>query len=170
MAGTDNPGRTGLLDKGLNPAGPRSSLQSLPMDQYQSGRQWWELYDLPGRSASHDLPAGTLLDLRNFLRRQLSADIADSLFDRAARDFESLGLGWVVPAAALDRTPISSLDIQTATELVSSSLRILGLCIGTRTSITRVMPGRGSSENTSTLLRRGTTATQEDSVNLCERC
>ena len=114
-----------LLDKGLNPAGPRSSLQSLPMDQ--SGRQWWELYDLPGRSAAQDIPAGTLLELRDFLRRQLSTDIADSLFDRAARDFESLGLGWVVPATAPDCTLISSLDIQTASELVSSSLRILGL-------------------------------------------
>ena len=114
-----------LLNKGLNPAGPRSSLQSFPIDQ--SGRQWWEFYDLPGRNAAQDLPAGTLLGHRDLLRRQLSTDIADSLFDRAARDFESLGLGWVVPAVAPDCALISSLSVQTATELVASSLRILGL-------------------------------------------
>ena len=114
-----------LLDKGLNPAGPRPSLQSFPIDQ--SIMQWWEFYDLPGRSVTQGLPAGILSEHRTLLRRQLSMDIADSLFDRAARDFESLGLGWVVPAVAPDCTLTSHLDIQTATELVASSFRILGL-------------------------------------------
>ena len=114
-----------LLSKGLNPAGPRSTLQSFRDDQ--SRRQWWELYDWPGRSVGQDLPPGILSDERTFRRRQLSVDIADSLFDRAARDFESLGLGWVVPAVAPDCTLMSPLDKETATELVASSLRILGL-------------------------------------------
>ena len=114
-----------LLDKGLNPAGPRSKLQSFSMNQ--SIRHWWEVYDLPGRRVAQDLLPGTLSEQRDNLRRQLSMDIADSLFDRAARDFESLGLGWVVPAVALDHSSLSSLDNQTATELVANSLRILGL-------------------------------------------
>ena len=114
-----------LLNKGLNPAGPRSTLQSFRNDQ--SSRQWWELYDWPGRSVGQDLLPGTISEQRAFRRSRLGMDIADSLFDRAARDFESLGLGWIVPAVPPDCTLISSLDNQTATELVASSLRILGL-------------------------------------------
>ena len=114
-----------LLEQGLNPAGPRAKLQSFL--EGQSRRQWWELYDFPGSSAAQDIPPGTVPEHREPLRTQLRMDIADSLFDRAARDFESLGLGWVVPAAAADLTLLSPLDKQAATELVASSLRILGL-------------------------------------------
>ena len=63
----------------------------------------------------------------NLRRRRLALDIADSLFDRAARDFESLNLGWIVPERQPDFHRLGLIDEGTAAQVVASSLRILGL-------------------------------------------
>ena len=114
-----------LLEQGLNPAGPRAKLQNFP--EGSSIRPWWDIYRFPGRDVSHHIPPGTVSEQMERLRTQLRMDIADSLFDRAARDFESLGLGWVVPVTAPGLEQLSPLDKKAATQLVASSLRILGL-------------------------------------------
>jgi DEAD/DEAH box helicase domain-containing protein len=114
-----------LLRNGLNPAGPRPSLLNFPIDS--STEEWWHLYDWPGRPTSNTLPASVISEQRAHRRNVLALDIADSLFDRAARDFESLGLGWIIPAKMLDYDSFLYMNQKSAAELVASALRILGL-------------------------------------------
>lgn len=113
-----------LLASGLNPAGPRPSMSGFSVGSIR--QEWWNLYDWPDRPASPEVPPSTLSEQRDLRRRVLALDIAGSLFDRAARDFESLARGWVVPAKRLDYR-LLGLHERAAAELVASALRVLGL-------------------------------------------
>ena len=114
-----------LLDTGLNPAGPRSSMLDFPVEGTRM--EWWHLYDWPSRPANPAVNPVVFTEQRGLRRVRLSFDIANSLFDRAARDFESLGLGWVVPEIRPDLGVLGSLGNDAAEQLVASALRILGL-------------------------------------------
>ena len=114
-----------LLNLGLNPAGPRSSML-----HFRSGSaepEWWRLYSWPGEPVDPGIAPTVVSEGREQRRNRLAADIADSLFDRAARDFESLGLGYVVPDRQPNLSLLSPLEEGVAAQLVASSLRILGL-------------------------------------------
>ena len=113
-----------LLDKGLNPAGPRASVQTVATGE--STEEWWALYEWPDDHTGPAIPLAVASEEKALRRTQLGYDIADSLFDRAARDIESLGLGWVVPETLPDYASLG-LGEQPAKELIASSLRILGL-------------------------------------------
>lgn len=114
-----------LLNTGLDPAGPRSSMREFTINS--SILEWWQLYDWPGRPICAEIPPNELSEKRTLRRRLLASDIADSLFDRAARDFESLGLGSVEPSKQPDYAVFGPLDEKTAAQLVASTIRILGL-------------------------------------------
>ena len=114
-----------LLSVGLNPAGPRSSM--LTFRSASSRPDWWRLYNWSDDSADEEIDPTVIAEERGERRRRLRQDIADSLFDRAARDFESLGLGWVVPEKQPSLELLVDLDESIGAQLVASSLRILGL-------------------------------------------
>ncbi|MFA5077871.1 MAG: helicase-related protein [Dehalococcoidia bacterium] len=113
-----------LLSYGLSPAGPRSSMRNFSAGSVKM--DWWQAYDWPNRPTHAQVPANILQQERNYRRQMLTTDITNSLFDRAARDFESLGLGSVGTNTNLDYRHLS-LNEATATQLVASSIRILGL-------------------------------------------
>ena len=114
-----------LLSIGLNPAGPRSSMLHFRSGSTRS--EWWRLYSWSVEPGGEDIDPTVLAEQREDRRHRLRRDIADSLFDRAARDFESLGLGWVVPEKQPSLNLLGALEENTAAQLVASSLRILGL-------------------------------------------
>ena len=114
-----------LLSMGLNPAGPRPSM--LRFRSGSSEREWWRLYSWPGEPIDTEIAPTVVSEGREQRRGRLAADIADSLFDRAARDFESLGLGYVVPHRQPNLYLLRPLEESVAAQLVASSLRILGL-------------------------------------------
>ena len=114
-----------LLSIGLHPAGPRPSM--LKFTAGESQLDWWWLYDWPNQPKGDEIPANVLSEEGQYRRRQLSLDIAASLFDSAARDFESLGFGWVVPEKRPAIARLDGLNENVTAQLVASALRILGL-------------------------------------------
>lgn len=87
-----------LLQMGVNPGGPHSSLQ-----EYKEGkayRPWMEVYNW---DATPPRPKGGLsqsqLGLLERIDTSLLKELLDGLFSGAGRDFESLGLGWLTLAS-----------------------------------------------------------------------
>lgn len=107
-----------LVHLGVNPAGPGPSVR-----QYE-GYPWWRLYDPPEPYEWDPVPE----DLRAHgvlrSRRHLAEEVAGSVFDRAGRDAESIGLGLVEPTAPAKDVSLSG---DAWREAISSSIRILGL-------------------------------------------
>lgn len=118
-----------LVQMGVNPGGPKASLQQTA---YQKGTQpqpWTTLYQWPEKEN------GTVRDtsslhlserqehLRQDIREALRIELLTGLFGSAGRDFESLGLGWLT--LATDQAP---LQVEKASDaaLARASLRVLG--------------------------------------------
>ena len=112
-----------MVGLGLNPVGPEPSRQSPRVGA--STQPWWRLYDPPRGSTWERLPADVALGAMEHTRELLSFQLAKSLFARTARDFESVGLGWVEPAKqdSIERIPLAR---QVALEVLRSATRILG--------------------------------------------
>lgn len=109
-----------LLALGINPGGPKASLQSTAGT---APRGWTTLYDWkesPPTPEPHLSPEQVAL--RSEIIESLREEVLDGLFSGAGRDFESLGLGWI--ALSTDTEPS---DIATTADLAyaRSSLRIL---------------------------------------------
>lgn len=105
---------------GVNPAGPRASLQSVFSDE-----PWWRCYEPPESSLWLPLSPELAGQGRDRQLRSLGGYVADAVFDRGGRDAESIGLGWVEPKGAkLEAIPM---DAETARQVVLSCVRILGL-------------------------------------------
>lgn len=109
-----------LLRLGQNPAGPRASLQTF------NGVPWWRLYDPPSPGYWESVNAEVADAGRQRALRFLAEYVADAVFDRAGRDAESLGLGWVAPTT-VDYTRLTMLEESVAREVVLSVIRILGV-------------------------------------------
>ncbi len=107
-----------LVGLGVNPTGPSASLQRW------GGEPWWRLYEPP---SGEWVPLQPELRQRGSDQRRqiLAVHIATALFDRAGRDFESIGLGWL----DMGRPELSRLQLsaERAREAMLSSVRILGL-------------------------------------------
>ncbi|WP_432587371.1 DEAD/DEAH box helicase [Streptomyces sp. HD1123-B1] len=118
-----------LVQLGINPGGPKASLQQT---SYQKGSQpqpWTSLYQWP------ELPGGKVRDesslvlserqeqLRQDIREALTSELLNGLFGSAGRDFESLGLGWLTIAS--DQAPLEAERASDAA-LARASLRVLG--------------------------------------------
>lgn len=113
-----------LLTLGLNPGGPDRSRQAA------GGRPWTELFDwagatpTPKRAGDLSPTAGQLLaDIRQALR----VECVNALYSGAGRDFESIGLGWLSLDPEANITVPDWATLGTFQDIVSSSLRILGL-------------------------------------------
>jgi DEAD/DEAH box helicase domain-containing protein len=109
-----------MLSLGINPAGPSASAQTFV------GEPWWRLYEPPSGAKWRPLEPSTRTighdaALRNWLARYL----ADAIFDRGGRDFESIGLGMLRPQRIdVQALPLAS---QKALEALLSSIRVIGL-------------------------------------------
>ncbi|EST37721.1 DEAD/DEAH box helicase [Streptomycetaceae bacterium MP113-05] len=118
-----------LVQLGINPGGPKASLQQT---YYQKGSQpqpWTSLYqwpELPGGKVSAE--SSMVLSerqgqLRQDIREALTSELLNGLFGTAGRDFESLGLGWLTLAP--DQAPLEA-ERASDSALARASLRVLG--------------------------------------------
>lgn len=108
-----------LLRMGQNPAGPGKSMQ-----QYKK-QPWWRLYAPPEHGLWPQLAPDLAAAGQERAARALGGFVADAVFDRAGRDAESIGLGWVQPVdARVDGIPLPP---HVAHEALRSVVRILGI-------------------------------------------
>ncbi|MGW6791271.1 DEAD/DEAH box helicase [Streptomyces chartreusis] len=118
-----------LAQKGVNPGGPKPSLQRVAYQKGVSRPSWTSLYRWPdGGKGTVQPEVGSRLSerqeqLRQDIREALSIEQLGGLFGSAGRDFESLGLGWLTLV-----TDQAQLDAERASDaaLVRASLRVLG--------------------------------------------
>ncbi|MFC1985742.1 DEAD/DEAH box helicase [Chloroflexota bacterium] len=104
---------------GINPAGPAASVQKW------RGRPWWHFHEPPDPSLWQQLPPNECTDALRECDRRLSFYIAEAIFDRGGRDFESIGLGWLeADKEDFDGIPLAP---EICREVFISSIRILGL-------------------------------------------
>lgn len=81
-----------LLARGINPAGPGTSMATL-----EGGEHWKRLYGPPQKGLWHRLDAVGQAQLPD-RRAALAGHLVGAVFDRASRDIESIGLGYVAPS------------------------------------------------------------------------
>jgi len=108
-----------LVDTGVPPAGPGPSMAVTP-----DGSPWYAAFAPPKPGMWKTLRAGDLALAQTIYSEQLNISLAEALFDRAGRDIESAGLGYVAPSHV--RTNGAPVDEARAHEIVSSCVRILG--------------------------------------------
>ncbi|MFF7599897.1 DEAD/DEAH box helicase [Streptomyces mirabilis] len=114
-----------LLTLGVNPGGPKESLERVEWQQGSPDLGWSSLYDwsrrelVEPRFGLEERQEKLLKSIQESLRREMLG----GLFGSAGRDFESLGLGWL--SLASDTYPIDT-DASSDTGLVRASLRVLG--------------------------------------------
>ena len=105
-----------LLTIGVNPAGPKNSFknyQAKPWYMFFRSNDWGYLED-------KDATGG-----RELLERALATNIAEVLFSRAGRDYESVHLCSL--NVKLSSPIIDGLSLEKNRELISSAIRILGV-------------------------------------------
>lgn len=108
-----------LVDTGVPPAGPGPSMAATP-----DGSPWYSAFDPPKPGMWKTLGAGDLVVARRIYSDKLNVGLAEALFDRAGRDIESAGLGYVAPSnIRIDGAPVGATR---AHEILSSCVRILG--------------------------------------------
>lgn len=114
-----------LVSLGVNPAGPGPSWTTWGP---RNAHGWWETYPPPAEGAwTEGGSAADRLEQARMVREQeLSVSLFSSLFDFTARDFESLGLGWIEPRTSPSAT-LGSFTASETQEFVLSSIRVLGL-------------------------------------------
>lgn len=81
--------RSALLHIGQNPAGPAASFASF------DGSPWWRFFEPVVAGEWEPLPAAVASDGRTRLMQEFSLQVAYSLFDRAGRDMESMGVASI---------------------------------------------------------------------------
>ncbi|MCA1702640.1 MAG: hypothetical protein LC808_04980, partial [Actinobacteria bacterium] len=84
----------GMVELGVNPAGPAPSLQSC------DGRPWHELYEWAPRVSAKDpgvLSPTQRAFLEDELRRGLREQVERSVFSGTGRDFEAIGVALAAP-------------------------------------------------------------------------
>lgn len=85
--------RNELVGLGQNPAGTEASKATDKHDG--DGTPWWKFFDPPAGATWPALDAAAVDDERRNKMAQLSSFVAKSLFDRAGRDIESMGLATI---------------------------------------------------------------------------
>lgn len=107
-----------LVNLGVNPAGPHPSRSKW------KGENWWRLFQPPQGNTWNPLNSETARTGTELYRRNLAAEVARAIFDRAGRDFEAIRLGVVFPKVG---NKASSLETTLYEQVLASSVRILGL-------------------------------------------
>ncbi|MGH7717300.1 MAG: DEAD/DEAH box helicase, partial [Gemmatimonadaceae bacterium] len=82
--------QTRLVGLGMNPAGPEKSMETW------RAHPWWQLYPPPDNDWT-PLDAEDRTVGEEQRRERLERHVAEALFNRGGRDFESIGLGWMEP-------------------------------------------------------------------------
>ncbi|MEW9836219.1 DEAD/DEAH box helicase [Mesorhizobium marinum] len=110
--------RSSLVALGQNPAGPGASLA------VYDGSPWWRFFDPPSPDDWEPLPAAVASDGRTRLMQEFSLQLAYSLFDRAGRDLESMG----VASIEVDGPHAQALGLEEAVAngIIANVVRILG--------------------------------------------
>ena len=108
-----------LVALGANPAGPSPSLGKY------GAEPWWRYFDPPSSRYWQPLDQGIRLEGENRFLSALAHHMADAVFDRAARDIESIGLGTITFNDDIDTSLL--IGEQHSNELVNSCIRILGI-------------------------------------------
>ena len=111
--------RARLLDLGMNPGGPLPSVTRYKPGRNQDTIRWTELFDWAGTPTAYK---GGLQPTEENLQGKIEAAFRSSMISRvlyasAARDFESLGLGYLWTSDAPPSTP--------AEEVAASTMRML---------------------------------------------
>lgn len=116
----------GLLALGVNPGGPDWSLQGYPKREPRT--TWTSLYqwgEQPRRRPSSDLEPSAA-DLVHAIDESLMRECLESIYSGAARDLESIGLGYVTLSVTSTRQPPVGMTEQALWEALLGSVRVLG--------------------------------------------
>ncbi len=108
----------GLVAMGANPAGPGRSLKEL------NGNAWFRHYTPPGPNLWDELPFAAAEAGRRALTQRMTIGVAEAVFDRARRDIESIGVGFVDTIAA--PRPFPGASAASSREALRSVIRLLG--------------------------------------------
>lgn len=109
-----------LVSLGVNPAGPKASMAKLEIDK---GQDWFRVHKPPREGLWTTLSPELIGADYNRHRESLATELASSVFDRAGRDMESIGIGWVDARPPVSGWPI---EPEEARQLLRSLIRILG--------------------------------------------
>ena len=110
---------TELVALGVPPGGPGPSMRIVP-----GGAPWYQAYPPPRPGAWTQLPGAQMANGQVTFTSSLNVQLAEALFDRAGRDVESVGLGWIEPRDPdLEQAPTRP---ETAHEILRSCVRLLG--------------------------------------------
>jgi len=107
-----------MVAMGTNPAGLAKAAQSV------HDVEWFRYFDPPVPGIWTTIPPVEAAAGRALLDAHLSEGLCDALFDRARRDIESIGVGYIALAAAVDKGPLP--DTDTASQVLNTAIRILG--------------------------------------------
>lgn len=111
---------TELIGLGVNPAGPKASMAHLGVDR---NLPWYLAQQPPIQGLWEPIVAELALHDAARQRESLATELSSSIFDRAGRDIESIGLAWVDSDVSIIGWPIQP-DL--AAQTVRSVIRILG--------------------------------------------
>ena len=112
--------RTELLNIGINPAGPDASFRTIQ----GSDRPWYTAWPPPEHGAWEQLSPDLANQEQERQTERLISRLCDVLFDRAGRDTESIGLGYIT--AQISNLRGWPVEEDLAEEIVASVVRILG--------------------------------------------
>jgi DEAD/DEAH box helicase domain-containing protein len=111
---------TDLVARGVNPAGPKASMANLVVDPRLP---WYRVHQPPSQGMWIPLAPDMITTDLAMQRESLATEFASSVFDRAGRDVESIGLGWIDADVLITGWPLPD---DRARQVVRGVLRILG--------------------------------------------
>lgn len=115
--------RDALVGIGQNPAGPAASMAT---DNYkEDGTPWWRFFEPPSGNEWEKVAAGAGFATYTRYMEEFSGHVAKSLFDRAGRDMESMGVARIEVEGKHGAR--LGMDEDKASCVVSNVVRILGV-------------------------------------------
>ncbi|WP_330848769.1 DEAD/DEAH box helicase [Aurantiacibacter sp. MUD11] len=110
--------RDQMVSKGINPAGPEFHLQKF------SKTPWWKFFPRPTGANWEELSSEHKQQGLDHFTSKCAAKIALSLFDRAGRDIESMGSGYI--GVMGDHSQALGLPREQADGLLANVVRLVG--------------------------------------------
>lgn len=105
---------------GINPAGPDPRFATLP----DGTTTWNHLFPTPEPGLWETVSPGVQANELPRYREQTAMNVMSAVFDRARRDIESVGLGFVSLGQTASGAPLGD---DTICDVLSSTIRILGI-------------------------------------------
>jgi DEAD/DEAH box helicase domain-containing protein len=110
-----------LVELGVNPAGPDASFRTI----LGSERPWYAAWPPSNAGAWHQVDIDVARQEQQRQKEELTTKVCEGAFDRAGRDLESIGLGFLEPTqVSLSSWPLEEM---VAREALRSVVRILGV-------------------------------------------